>query len=132
MRITVDTNVLVRAVLQDDPVQSPIASELLRQADTISISLPCLCELVWILKRMAKLSIPDIVQTIHDLMNTKNIIMNRPAVQAGLVLLENGGDFADGIMEFEGAALGGEIFCSFDKKAIRILEQQNKPTKLLK
>lgn len=50
--VTVDINVLFRAVLQDDSVQYPIANELLRQADTIS--LPCLCELVWILKRMAK------------------------------------------------------------------------------
>lgn len=52
--------------------------------------------------------------------------MNGSVVQAGLVQLENGSNFSDGVMEFEGIVLGlgGDIFCSFDKKVIRILEQQ--------
>ncbi len=132
MRITVDTNVLVRALLQDDPKQSPIANELLRTATMISVPLPCLCELIWILQRTAKFTPSEIAQAIRALMNTHNVVMNRPAVQAGLALLENGGDFADGVMEFEGASLGGEIFYSFDKKAVSLLEQQGKAVHLLK
>lgn len=42
--------------------------------------------------------------------------MNRSAVEAGLAVLEAGGDFADGIIAYEGNWLGGETFVSFDKR----------------
>lgn len=131
MRISVDTNILVRALLQDEPKQAQIASDLLRHADMICVSLPCLCELIWILQRSAKLPSEAIVAAIVALMNTRNVVMNRPAVQAGLALLAAGGDFADGAMEFEGASLGGEIFYSFDKKAVALLAKQGKTVQLL-
>ena len=43
MKIAADTNVLVRAVLQDDEHQGRLASQLLRQASVIAVSLPYLC-----------------------------------------------------------------------------------------
>ena len=55
MKISVDTNILVRAVLQDDAKQAEMASKLLREASLIAVSLPCLCKLVWILRRGAPL-----------------------------------------------------------------------------
>ena len=51
MKISVDTNVLVRAVLQDDASQGEAAATLLRSASLIAVSLPCLCDLVWVLRR---------------------------------------------------------------------------------
>jgi predicted nucleic-acid-binding protein len=45
--------------------------------------------------------------------------------------LEAGGEFADGIIAFEGDWLGGETFVTFDKKASRILANQGRPTTLL-
>jgi predicted nucleic-acid-binding protein len=131
MKISVDTNVLVRAVLQDDPKQARVAAKVLRDASLVAISLPCLCELVWILRQGAKLSKEDVAQTIHDLLQAKNVVMNRQAVEAGLLLLEAGGDFADGIMAYEGTWLGGETFASFDKKAIALLSKMGKQTRLL-
>ena len=56
MKISVDTHVLVRAVLQDDASQGEAAATLLRSASLIAVSLPCLCDLVWVLRRGAKLS----------------------------------------------------------------------------
>ena len=131
MKISVDTNVLARAVLQDDPEQSRAASKLLRESSLIAISLPCLCELAWILRRGAKLSKDDIALTIRDLLQAENVAMNRPAVEAGLAMLEAGGDFADGIMAYEGAWLGGETFVSFDKAAVQLLARQGQATQLL-
>ncbi|MFC3874278.1 type II toxin-antitoxin system VapC family toxin [Neisseria musculi] len=130
MKITADTNILLRAVLQDDPKQAAVASELLRSADLVAVSLPSLCELVWILRRGAKLSREEAAQTVRDLLNTEKVAMNRPAVEAGLSVLEASGDFADGVIAYEGNWLGGEIFCSFDKKAVKLLERQGKKTKL--
>lgn len=50
--------------------------------------------------------------------------MNRPAVEAGLLMLEAGGDFTDGVIAYEGEWLGGEIFISFDKQAVTLLKSQ--------
>lgn len=55
MRINVDTGVLVRAVLRDDKRQSEAAITVLREASLIAVPLPCLCELVGILRRGAGL-----------------------------------------------------------------------------
>lgn len=131
MKISVDTNVLARAVLQDDKKQGEVASKILREASLIAISLPCLCELVWILRRGAKLSKEDVAEMLRDLLATSNIVMNRPAVEAGLAILEAGGDFADGIIAYEGNWLGGEIFISFDKLAIDLLKKNGQLVKLL-
>ncbi|EJF82659.1 type II toxin-antitoxin system VapC family toxin [Bartonella rattimassiliensis] len=131
MKISVDTNVLARAVLQDDKKQGEVASKILREASLIAISLSCLCELVWILRRGAKLSKEDVAGMLRDLLATSNVVMNRPAVEAGIAILEAGGDFADGIISYEGNWLGGEIFVSFDKLAIDLLTQKGKSTKLL-
>lgn len=131
MKISVDTNILARAVLQDDAEQGHAASELLKAASLIAVSLPCLCELVWILRRGAKLPKEDIIVTIRDLLDAGNVVMNRPAVEAGLAILEAGGDFADGIMAYEGNWLGGETFVSFDKQAVELLTEQGQMARLL-
>ncbi len=131
MKISVDTNVLARAVLQDDAKQGRVASKLLKEASLIAISLPCLCELVWILRRGAKLQKEDVAVTIRDLLDAGNVVMNRPAVEAGLAILEAGGDFADGIMAYEGNWLGGETFFSFDKQAVELVTLQGQAAQLL-
>ncbi len=131
MKISVDTNVLARAVLQDDAKQGRAASKLLKDASLIAVSLPCLCELVWILRRGAKLSTEDVALTLRDLLDAGNVVMNRPAVEAGLAILEAGGDFADGIMAYEGNWLGGETFVSFDKQAVALITQQGQAARLL-
>lgn len=131
MKISVDTNVLVRAVLQDDASQGEAAATLLRSASLIAVSLPCLCDLVCVLRRGAKLSVADVALTIRDLLGAGNVVMNRPAVEAGLAVLEAGGDFADGIMAYEGEWLGGETFVSFDRQAVALLTQQGQAARLL-
>ncbi|WP_137132305.1 type II toxin-antitoxin system VapC family toxin [Rhizobium sp. FY34] len=131
MKISVDTNILARAVLQDHPEQGATAAKLLKEASLIAISLPCLCELVWILRRGAKLSKDEVAQTLQDLLAAGNVAMNRPAVEAGLAVLQAGGDFADGVIAYEGQWLGGETFVSFDRKAVELLMAQGQAAKLI-
>ena len=132
MKICVDTNVLVRAVLNDDPAQSHVARQLLREASMIAVPLPCLCELVWVLRQGAKLARDDVATAVRALMNAGNVVVNRPAVELGLAVLEAGGDFADGAIACEGAFLGGETFVSFDKKAVSLLSGQGEAARVLK
>lgn len=131
MRVTVDTNVLVRAVVRDDAAQARVATKVLTDAELIAVALPCLCELVWVLLRVYAFQAEDAATAIRALMATGNVAMNRPAVEAGLLVLEAGGDFADGVIAYEGAWLGGDTFVSFDKRAIALLKAQGQSTRLL-
>jgi predicted nucleic-acid-binding protein len=60
-----------------------------------------------------------------------NVVVNRPATEAGLAMLEAGGDFADGVIAYEGRWLGADTLISFDKKAVRLIEAQGKSARLL-
>lgn len=131
MKLAVDTNVLVRAVVQDDPVQSAIAAQVLTEADLIAVALPSLCEFVWVLRRVYGFQAADVASAIRALLATANVEVNRPAVEAGLAVLEAGGDFADGVIAYEGAWLGGETFVSFDRKAVSLLAARGQAARLL-
>ena len=131
MRIAVDTNVLLRDALQDDPLQARTAAKLLQNAELIAIPVPVLCEFVWVLLQGYKKSTAEIADAIRRLMRSANVTANRPAVEAGLELLEKGGDFADGAVAYEGYWLGAEEFASFDKKAVTLLQSQGKKARLL-
>jgi predicted nucleic-acid-binding protein len=58
-------------------------------------------------------------------------VINRPATEAGLALLDAGGDFADGVIAYEGNWLGADTFVSFDKKAVKLIEAQGRSAQLL-
>jgi predicted nucleic-acid-binding protein len=131
VKITADANVLVRAIVGDDRLQSAAAQEALANAEAIALTVPALCELVWVLSRGYKIRAPEIAQTIRALLNAANIEVNRPAAEAGLEILEAGGDFADGVIAFEGEWLGGDAFVSFDKNAVALLEKQGMSARLL-
>ena len=131
MKISVDTNVLARAVLNDDPEQSRAARKLLKEASLIAVPLPCLCELVWVLRQGAKLPRDDVAAVVRSLMSVGNVVVNRPAAELGLAVLDAGGDFADGAIAYEGAWLGGETFVSFDQKAVTLLSRQGEAARLL-
>ena len=131
MKISVDTNVLARAVLQDDAEQARTAAKILEEASLIAVSLPCLCELAWILLRGAQFPKEKVAVAIRALLDAGNVVMNRPAVEAGLSILAAGGDFADGVIAYEGNWLGGETFVSFDKKAVALLTAQGQSARLL-
>ncbi len=131
MKITVDTNVLVRAIVQDDVNQGKIAARVLRSAEQIAVPLVVICELVWVLHRVYGFSKTDIAAAVGGLACTGNVTLNRPAVDAGLAVLLAGGDFADGAIAHDGYWLGGETFVSFDKQATAILGDQGRVVKLL-
>jgi predicted nucleic-acid-binding protein len=131
VKVAVDTNVLVRAVMRDDPAQAEIAAKVLTEAELIAIALPCLCECVWVLLGVYKLRPIDTAAAIRALLAAANVDMNRPAVVAGLSALEAEGDFADGVIAYESRWLGGENFFSFDKKAVALLDNLGQRSRLL-
>jgi predicted nucleic-acid-binding protein len=124
VKITADTNILVRAVTQDDPEQGPTARKLVTDAEVLAITLPALCEMCWVLRRAYKFGTGDVAAAIRLLLDADNVALERLPVEAGLAILDAGGDFADGVIAHEGQWLGGETLVSFDKKAFALLEKR--------
>jgi predicted nucleic-acid-binding protein len=131
MKITADTNVLVRAMTGDDERQSKVAQVELAKADVVALPLQALCELVWVLSQGYKIPSAEIAEAIRRLINGMNVMVNRPAAEAGLAQLDAGGDFADGVIAHEGSWLGADTFISFDKKAMKLMEAQGQSVRLL-
>lgn len=131
MRVTADTNVLLRALVGDDADQQRVAVETLDSAETVAISIQTLCELVWVLARGYGAARQDIASAIRQLLDTSNIVVDRPAVETGLAILESGGDFADGVIAHDGQWLGGEAFVSFDIQAVKLLARAGVAARLL-
>jgi predicted nucleic-acid-binding protein len=131
VKITADTNVLLRVVLDDDVAQQQVAVDTLERAEVVAISVQSLCEFVWVLDRGYKTARADIAAVIRRLLDMRNVVVNRPAVDAGLRMLDAGGDFADGVIAYDGAWLGGETFVSFDKKAVALMAKQGQQACLL-
>jgi predicted nucleic-acid-binding protein len=102
---------------------SPRATDALRNAAQIVLTLPMLCELVWVLGRGYKRSRVEIAAAIRSIVASETTLVDRAGVEAGLALLDAGGDFADGVIAFEGRRLGGDVFVTFDKQAARLIAQ---------
>jgi predicted nucleic-acid-binding protein len=131
LRITADTNVLVRAAALDDPAQSSLALDLLRNAELIAVTLPALCEFAWVLRQGYHWSGREVFGMIKTLVAGPTVQVDRPAVEAGLALLEAGGDFADGVIAFEGRRLGGTVFASFDRRVTELIAANSGEIRLL-
>ncbi|HEX7730317.1 MAG TPA: type II toxin-antitoxin system VapC family toxin [Terracidiphilus sp.] len=131
MKIIADTNVLLRGALSDDPHQAMAAAYVLRQAESIAVPITALCEFVWVLRQGYKWPSAQIARSIRALLASPNVVTNQSATEAGLRLLDAGGDFADGALQFEGEWLGGQEFVSFDRKAVALLKDQGKRARLL-
>ena len=131
MNITADTNVLVRAITGDDRRQSKVAQATLANADIVALPMAALCELVWVLSQGYEIPSAEIAEAVRRLIDGANVLVNRPAVEAGLALLDAGGDFADGVIAYEGSWLGADTFISFDKKAVKLVQAQGAPARLL-
>ena len=89
MKITADTNVLLRAVVGDE-LQQQMAIETLESAELVVISAHSLCEFAWVLDRGYKTARSDIASVISHVLEMHDIVVNRPAVEAGLHVLKAG------------------------------------------
>ena len=132
VKLTLDTNVLVRLATQDNPQQAAAALKVLQTASLIAVPSTALCEMVWVLMRGYRYTPEQVAHAIRILLQVSQVVCNTPAVLAGLALLQSGGDFADGVIAFEGELMGGQEFVTFDKAAAKLLKQQKRKVRLLK
>lgn len=122
--IGLDTNVLVRYVTQDDPIQSAKASELIESLTTASpgfISLVSVVELVWVLQSCYQSAKSDVVTVLETLLRTRELIVEHAEViwQALRRFVANKADFADCLIERCAHAAGCEYTATFDLNAAK-------------
>jgi len=131
MKIVADTNLLVRLAVDDDPIQTRLAARTVMEAEAVIVGLHALCEMVWVLRTRYRFSKAQIVLAIEDLCGVENVIVDKAAVDAGLEAMRSGADFADCVIAHEGRTAGGDVFVSFDEKAVAAIAKQGWKARLL-
>lgn len=124
--IGLDTNVVVRYLAQDDPVQSPKATQIferrLTEQEPGFISLVTMVETVWVLDTVYGLAAREIARAVERMLQADTlVIQNEQEVFTAMVALKSGrGSFADALMGALGAWAGCGSTLTFDRKAGRI------------
>jgi predicted nucleic-acid-binding protein len=122
--IGLDTNVLVRYIMQDDPRQSASATDLVESLSVESpgfVPLVSVVELAWVLTSAYDLDRGQVVEAFEALLRTKEIAVERAEVvwQALRVYRGANADFADCLIERSAAAAGCTRTMTFDRGAAR-------------
>ena len=125
--IGLDTNILIRYLTQDDPIQSPKATEILEHRLTRTnpgfVSIVVMVEVVWVLDRAYGLTGQEIATAVERLLQVEVlVIQNEQEVFTAMLALKQGrGSFADALIVVLGARAGCTRTLTFDQKALRLL-----------
>lgn len=119
-----DTNVLVRYVMQDDPRQSPRATRLIESLSAEEpgfVPVVALMELVWVLSGSYGLNRTQLSTVLSTLLRSKELVLDRAdlVTQALKRYSADGADFADALIERMAAAAGCSVTVSFDAGAVK-------------
>jgi predicted nucleic-acid-binding protein len=122
--IGLDTNVLVRYIMQDDTRQSPLASKLVESltADAPGfVTLVSVVELVWVMESCYALERAQLGDALEGLLRTKEFVVERAETiwKAVRVFRDGSADFADCLIERCAASAGCERTMTFDRNAAK-------------
>jgi predicted nucleic-acid-binding protein len=120
-----DTNILIRYLTQDDPVQSPRAAEIiegLTEANPGFISVVAIVETAWVLERSYDLNRHELAATLERMLRADSLAIEfEQEVFTAMVLLKDGrGSFADALIGSLGSKAGCSRTFTFDRKASRL------------
>jgi predicted nucleic-acid-binding protein len=122
--IGLDTNVLVRYIMQDDPKQSPRATRLVESLTSEQpgfVPLLAIVELVWVLSSSYGLTRDQLVEALDLLLRSKEIVVDRAdlVLQAQRRFAKGGADFSDCLIERIAQAHGCDATMTFDAGAAK-------------
>jgi len=123
--IALDTNVLVRFLVQDDPLQAQLATKLIDQFTDDArgfVSREVLIELVWVLERGYRLGRAEIAFALDGLLSATELdIEGSDEVAPAIELYRNDGfGFADLMIAAAARRVGAVELVTFDQKAARL------------
>lgn len=130
--IGLDTNVLVRYVMQDDPRQSPRATRLIEALNADEpgfVPVLALVELVWVLSGSYGLDRDQVATVLNTLLRSKELVVDRAELVAQALTRHGNGtaDFADALIERIAAAAGCTATLTFDAGAVKAGAMQPVP-----
>jgi predicted nucleic-acid-binding protein len=122
--IGLDTNVLVRYIMQDDSKQSPLATRIV---ESLSAELPgfvplvAIVELGWVLSSAYELRRSQLVEAFEALLRTKELVVERGEIvwKALRLFQRTPGDFADCLIACSAEAAGCAKTMTFDRGAAK-------------
>jgi predicted nucleic-acid-binding protein len=122
--IGLDTNVLVRYIMQDDPKQSPKATKVIESLSVDEpgfVSIVSIVELGWVLSSAYGLKRDQLGSAFEALLRTKEIVVDRAdhVLRALRVFKASSADFADCLIERAAAAAGCDRTVTFDVGAAK-------------
>jgi predicted nucleic-acid-binding protein len=122
--IGLDTNILVRYLVEDDPEQTRLADRLidsLTAADPGWVGLTALAEAVWVLTRTYRLNCRRIVPILESLLASREIVIEQSELvhQALRLYLSGKADFPDCLIALSAQAAGCSRTVTFDRRAAR-------------
>ena len=123
--IGLDTNVLVRYLVEDDVSQSRRATKLIEEAiarnDQLFISDIVMCEMVWVLSSAYRFSRTEIVDALAGLLRAKSVVFDSTdRLARSLNAYQKGkGDFADYMIRELARAAGAETVATFDRSLLK-------------
>jgi predicted nucleic-acid-binding protein len=121
-----DTNVLVRYLTQDDAAQSARATRLIERElsdrEPGYLGLVVLVETCWVLKRLYTATAAELRDTVRDLLDSRQLVVERRAVVAAALarLGGGGGDIADALVAEGALDAGCTRTVTFDKSAVKL------------
>lgn len=122
--IGLDTNILLRLVLQDDPQQSRQVLDLFSRLGDIGpgyVSCISLMEFAWFLRSRIKLDRNKVMSAISDLLDSEDIELEDESIveEALAAMAETTAEFADIFIAFRNQRSGCRATLTFDYKAAR-------------
>jgi predicted nucleic-acid-binding protein len=115
--IAVDTNVVVRFLVGDNPAEAKRAAALFAR-NHISVPLTVLLETEWVLRRSYRFASERISSALDDLLGIPTVSCpQREAVRIALDAFARGCDFADAL--HAAAATRADAFATFDRAFVR-------------
>jgi predicted nucleic-acid-binding protein len=123
----IDTNVLVRFLIQDDEQQSHLAKSLIHQllaeGETLFIAVTVLLELEWVLRSNFLFNKSQIIELLSNLLSTQELkFESESSVEIALELFRNHpADFADCLHISLAHRAGHSPLWTFDKTASKVL-----------
>jgi predicted nucleic-acid-binding protein len=122
--IGLDTNVLVRYIMQDDLKQSPLATRLIESRSVESrgfVPLVSVVEFFWVMSSAYELDRGQLIAALEGLLRTKELVVERAEIvwKALRIFQTANVDFADCLIERSAAAAGCEKTMTFDRGAAK-------------
>ncbi len=121
--IAVDTNVILRFLVQDDPKQAAIANHFLENVLTPEkpgfVTIVAVLELDWVLRSQYLFTAEIVVATLGQLMASPNLVFEQSSILKSALAFKHG-DLADNILHGAGQARGCANTVTFDKKFARL------------